>query len=53
MKNTNIEQIAYGIAIHMRELLQDTIDWQTGDLPIEKRQEIVRLSIKKLNELTS
>jgi len=48
-----IEDIASGVAIHMRELLLDTIDWQMDDLPIEKRQEIVRLSIKKLNELTS
>lgn len=48
-----IEDIASGVAIHMHELLLDTVDWQMDDLPHEKRQEIVRLSIKKLNELAS
>jgi len=48
-----IEDIASGVAIHMRELLLDTIDWQMDDLPIEKRQELIKLSVEKLQSLTS
>lgn len=51
MKNTNIEQIAYGIAIHMQQLLEDTVDWQMDDLPHEKRQDIIKLSVEKLQSL--
>lgn len=47
----NIEDIASGVAIHMQELLEDTVDWQMDDLPHEKRQELIKLSVEKLQSL--
>jgi len=32
-----IEDIASGVAIHMHELLLDTVDWQMDDLPQRKK----------------
>lgn len=48
-----IEDIASGVAIHMQELLEDTVDWQMDDLPHEKRQELIKLSVEKLQSLIS
>ena len=48
-----IEDIASGVAIHMKELLLDTVDWQMDDIPHEKRQEIIELSVEKLQSLIS
>ena len=48
-----IEEIASGVAIHMQELLLDTVDWQMDDLPHEKRQDLIKLSVEKLQTLIS
>jgi len=48
-----IEDIASGVAIHMQELLLDTVDWQIDDLPHKKRQELIKLSVEKLQSLIS
>ena len=48
-----IEDIASGVAIHVHELLLDTVDWQMDDLPHEKRQELIKLSVEKLQSLMS
>ena len=48
-----IEDIASGVAINMHELLLDTVDWQMDDLPHEKRQDLIKLSVEKLQSLIS
>ena len=48
-----IEDIASGVAIRMHELLLDTVDWQMDDLQHEKRQELIKLSVEKLQSLIS
>ena len=51
MGNKKINEVAEGVAIHMQELLEDTIDWQMkefyGMVPSE-RNKVMKLSIKKL-----
>ena len=54
MGNKKINEVAESIAIHMQELLEDTVDWQMkefyGMVPAE-RNKVMKLSIKKLKSL--
>ena len=54
MGNKKINEVAEGVAIHMQELLEDTIDWQMkefyGMVPSE-RNKVMKLSMKKLKNL--
>lgn len=48
MEKSKINDIADGVAIHMLELLHDTVDWQMHDLPHSARGKLMKLSVKKL-----
>tara|TARA_R110001606_G_scaffold54387_1_gene133592 strand:+ start:1638 stop:1898 length:261 start_codon:yes stop_codon:yes gene_type:complete len=54
MGNKKINEVAEGVAIHMQELLEDTVDWQMkefyGMVPSE-RNKVMKLSMKKLKNL--
>lgn len=55
MKNNKINETADSVAIHMLELLEDTVDWQMPEhnLPNSARGKLIKLSVKKLLALTS
>tara|TARA_B110000879_G_C10932212_1_gene416442 strand:+ start:526 stop:720 length:195 start_codon:yes stop_codon:yes gene_type:complete len=53
MKNNKINETADSVAIHMLELLEDTVDWQMDDLPPSARGKLIKLSVKKLQSLIS
>lgn len=53
MKNNKINETADSVAIHMLELLEDTVDWQMDDLTPSARGKLIKLSVKKLQSLIS
>ena len=53
MKSNKINETADSVAIHMLELLEDSVDWQMDDLPHSARGKLIKLSVKKLLALIS
>ncbi len=53
MKSNKINETADSVAIHMLELLEDSVDWQMDDLPHSARGKLMKLSVKKLLALIS
>tara|TARA_R110000765_G_scaffold197300_2_gene303060 strand:+ start:867 stop:1043 length:177 start_codon:yes stop_codon:yes gene_type:complete len=53
-KMAELDGIAQGVADHLKELLEDTVDWQLGDQPlegdeyIEMREYVINLALNKL-----
>tara|TARA_R110000824_G_scaffold209212_2_gene395032 strand:- start:149 stop:325 length:177 start_codon:yes stop_codon:yes gene_type:complete len=53
-KMAELDEIAQGVADHLKELLEDTVDWQLADQPLEgdeyikMREYVINLALNKL-----
>ena len=53
-KMAELDLIAQGVADHMKEIIEDSVDWQLADQPLEgdyyiqMRQYVINLALNKL-----
>mgnify|MGYP003642677954 FL=1 len=53
-KMKELDDIAQGVADHMKEIIEDSVDWQLADQPLEgdyyiqMRQYVINLALNKL-----
>lgn len=53
-KMAELDLIAQGVADHMKEIIEDSVDWQLADTPLEgddyqeMREYVINLALNKL-----
>ena len=53
-KMKELDDIAQGVADHMKEIIEDSVDWQLADQPLEgddyiqMRQYVINVALNKL-----
>ena len=53
-KMKELDSIAQGVADHMKEIIEDSVDWQLADQPLEgddyqeMREYVINLALNKL-----
>ena len=53
-KMSELDQVAQGVADHMKEIIEDSVDWQLADQPLEgddyiqMKEYVINLALNKL-----
>ena len=53
-KMSELDLVAQGVADHMKEIIEDSVDWQLADIPLngdsylEMKEYVVNLALNKL-----
>jgi len=53
-KMSELDLIAQGVADHVKEIIEDTVDWQLADVPLsgdrylEMKEYVINLALNKL-----
>jgi hypothetical protein len=53
-KMSELDLVAQGVADHMKEIIEDSVDWQLADVPLngdsylEMKEYVVNLALNKL-----
>ena len=53
-KMSELDQVAQGVADHMKEIIEDSVDWQLADTPLEgddyqeMKEYVINVALNKL-----